>query len=68
MECAILSGHRRIHPFGLSGGEPGELGSNLVRRSGEIETLKGCDSTTLNAGDAVTIVTPTGGGFGPISH
>jgi 5-oxoprolinase (ATP-hydrolysing) len=68
MECAILSGHRRIKPFGLSGGEPGELGSNLVRRSGQVETLKGCDSTILNAGDAVTIITPTGGGFGPISH
>jgi 5-oxoprolinase (ATP-hydrolysing) len=67
MECAILSGHRRVRPFGLEGGEPGELGVNLVRRSGRTEALEGCDSTTLEAGDAVTIVTPTGGGFGPVA-
>lgn len=65
MECAILSGHRRVRPFGVDGGEPGELGENLVRRTGSVEKLSGCASVVLLAGDAVTIVTPTGGGFGP---
>ncbi|MFO0405109.1 MAG: hydantoinase B/oxoprolinase family protein [Labrys sp. (in: a-proteobacteria)] len=65
MECAILSGHRRIPPPGLSGGEPGELGMNSVRRrEGRTEPLQGCDQTVLEAGEAITIVTPTGGGFG----
>ncbi len=65
MDCAILSGHRRIAPFGLDGGEPGETGRNLVRRTnGRIEMLGGCAQTQLEAGDAVTVVTPTGGGFG----
>ncbi|WP_163326988.1 hydantoinase B/oxoprolinase family protein, partial [Klebsiella aerogenes] len=32
MDCALLSGHRRIRPFGLAGGEPGALGDNAVRR------------------------------------
>jgi len=68
MECAILSGHRRVRPFGLFGGEPGEAGQNLVRRGGKIEPLGGCASTVLDSGDAVTIVTPTGGGFGPVKE
>jgi 5-oxoprolinase (ATP-hydrolysing) len=65
MDCAILSGHRRVRPFGLAGGEPGQLGRNSVRRlDGRIEELKGCDQTVLEPGDAVIIVTPTGGGYG----
>jgi 5-oxoprolinase (ATP-hydrolysing) len=65
MDCAILSGHRRVPPFGLAGGEPGETGRNEVRRlDGSIEPLRGCDQTVLEAGEAVTIITPTGGGFG----
>ncbi|MGO4711691.1 hydantoinase B/oxoprolinase family protein [Bradyrhizobium sp. 2TAF24] len=65
MECAILSGHRRVRPFGVDGGEPGALGENLVRRRNGVEVLGGCASTVLQAGEAVTIITPTGGGFGP---
>ena len=65
MECAILSGHRKVRPFGLEGGEAGELGKTLVRRNnGEINELAGCDQTTLEPGEAVTVVSPTGGGFG----
>jgi 5-oxoprolinase (ATP-hydrolysing) len=65
MDCAILSGHRRVRPFGLEGGEPGELGRNVVRRlDGTIEQLSGCDQTVLEAGEALTIITPTGGGYG----
>jgi 5-oxoprolinase (ATP-hydrolysing) len=65
MECAILSGHRRVRPFGVDGGEAGALGENLVRRANGVETLGGCASTVLQAGEAITIITPTGGGFGP---
>jgi 5-oxoprolinase (ATP-hydrolysing) len=65
MHCAILSGYRRVRPFGVAGGEPGEAGSNSVRRAdGRNEALQGCDETELSAGDAIVIVTPTGGGFG----
>jgi len=65
MDCAILSGHRRVPPFGLEGGEPGEVGENWVRRSGEaLERLGGCDQTVLEAGDAIIVKTPTGGGYG----
>jgi 5-oxoprolinase (ATP-hydrolysing) len=65
MDCAILSGYRDVRPFGLQGGEPGEAGQNLVRRKdGRLERLQGCDQTMLEAGEAIVIVTPTGGGFG----
>ena len=65
MDCAILSGYRDVQPFGLNGGEDGECGSNTVRRmNGRDERLKGCDQTELEAGEAIIIVTPTGGGYG----
>jgi len=65
MDCAILSGFRKVRLYGLQGGEPGQLGENWVRRnSGQLERLEGCDQTVLEAGEAVVIVTPTGGGFG----
>jgi len=65
MDCAILSGHRRVRPFGLAGGESGQLGKNSVRRlDGRIEGLEGCDQTVLEPGEAVIVVTPTGGGYG----
>jgi 5-oxoprolinase (ATP-hydrolysing) len=67
MECAVLSSHRRVAPFGLAGGEPGEVGRNSVRRAdGRIEPIGGCDQTLIEAGEAITIQTPTGGGFGPV--
>lgn len=65
MDCAILSGHRKVKPFGLAGGLPGQLGENLVRRlDGHMEKLEGADQTALEPGEAVIIITPTGGGYG----
>jgi 5-oxoprolinase (ATP-hydrolysing) len=65
MDCAILSSHRTVPPHGLEGGAPGALGATRVRRAdGRIEALDGCDQTLLRPGDAVTVTTPTGGGFG----
>jgi 5-oxoprolinase (ATP-hydrolysing) len=65
MECTILSGHRRVPPFGLAGGGDGQVGENSVRRKdGSIERLQGCDATVIDAGEAVIIQTPTAGGYG----
>jgi 5-oxoprolinase (ATP-hydrolysing) len=65
MECTILSGHRRVPPFGLAGGEAGQVGENSVRRKdGHVETLAGCAATTIEAGEAIVIQTPTAGGYG----
>ena len=65
MECAILSGFRKVRPFGLLGGEEGQSGENWVRRkTGRLERLKSSDQTVLEPGEAIIIKTPTGGGFG----
>ena len=65
LEFAILSGHRKVQPFGLEGGQSGQVGTNHVRRaSGTVETLSGCDQTVLQPGDAFILTTPTGGGYG----
>jgi 5-oxoprolinase (ATP-hydrolysing) len=65
MECTILSGHRRVPPFGLAGGGNGQIGENWVRRNdGRMERLQGADATVLDAGEAVIIQTPTAGGYG----
>ncbi|SFA89884.1 5-oxoprolinase (ATP-hydrolysing) [Rhizobium sp. NFR07] len=65
MDCAILSSHRTIRPHGLDGGGKGELGRTTVRRlNGSTEELAGCAQTLIEAGEAVTVVTPTAGGYG----
>jgi 5-oxoprolinase (ATP-hydrolysing) len=65
MECAVLSGFRRLRPLGANGGEPGEAGANFVRRNdGRMESLDACAQTVLEPGEAIVINTPTGGGFG----
>ncbi len=65
MECTVLSGHRRVPPFGLQGGGDGQVGENAVRRHGGVmEKLKGADATVIDAGEAIIIQTPTAGGYG----
>jgi 5-oxoprolinase (ATP-hydrolysing) len=65
MECTILSGHRRVRPFGMAGGETGQVGENWARRKdGRMERLQGCDDTVIDAGEAIIIQTPTAGGYG----
>jgi 5-oxoprolinase (ATP-hydrolysing) len=65
MDCTILSGHRRVRPFGLAGGEAGQIGENAVRRkNGRIEKLEGADATVIDAGEAIIIQPPTAGGYG----
>ncbi|MEZ5830262.1 MAG: hydantoinase B/oxoprolinase family protein [Dongiaceae bacterium] len=65
MTAAILSGHRRIPPYGLEGGAPGALGRNHVERAdGSVVELKGTDRIDMQPGDCFIIETPGGGGFG----
>jgi 5-oxoprolinase (ATP-hydrolysing) len=69
MEVTLLTGHRRVRPFGLAGGEAGQVGENWARRKdGRTEKLEGCDATMLDAGEAIIIQTPTAGGYGPESE
>jgi 5-oxoprolinase (ATP-hydrolysing) len=65
MNCTLLTGHRIVPPFGLDGGEAGQVGENSVRRKdGSIEKLKGCDSTEIDTGEAIILQSPTAGGYG----
>ncbi|WP_404864224.1 hydantoinase B/oxoprolinase family protein [Georhizobium sp. MAB10] len=65
MDCAILSSHRKNPPRGIKGGGDGECGKTEVRRKdGSTETLRACDQTVLQPGEAVIVTTPTAGGAG----
>ncbi|WP_211261333.1 hydantoinase B/oxoprolinase family protein [Pseudonocardia acaciae] len=65
MTASTLTGHRRVPPYGMAGGDPGALGHNYVHRTnGTTEELAGCDSVDLQPGDVLEIHTPGGGGYG----
>ncbi|MGW1916834.1 hydantoinase B/oxoprolinase family protein [Streptomyces sp. NPDC002076] len=66
MTVAVVSGHRRIPPYGMAGGKPGALGENLIERAdGSTHRLRGCDTADVASGDLLVIRTPGGGGYGP---
>jgi len=62
----IVRSDRAVHPpYGLAGGGPGALSSNvLVHADGSEETLPSMFSTTIAAGDLFVHRTAGGGGFG----
>lgn len=65
MEASIVSNHRRVPPYGARGGMPGGIGHNiLLRNDGSRIELGSCERIELDAGDAIEIQTPGGGGFG----
>lgn len=65
MSVNILSSHRLFPPFGLAGGEPGEIGINLLSQiGGAQEVLAGQSQFEVRAGDKLQIETPGGGGYG----
>ena len=66
MTVALLSGSRRVPPFGLAGGEPGCCGRNAIARAdGGWQELPGCAELAVAPGDRLRIETPGGGGYGP---
>jgi 5-oxoprolinase (ATP-hydrolysing) len=68
MTATIVASRRTIPPFGLAGGGAGATGRQWVERAdGRIEILAGSAEAKVDAGDAITIETPGGGGFGGAS-
>jgi 5-oxoprolinase (ATP-hydrolysing) len=66
MTAAIVSCHRKVPPYGMAGGEPGEVGRTWVERSvGDIVELKSSDQIEMYSGDVLVLDTPSGGGYGP---
>jgi 5-oxoprolinase (ATP-hydrolysing) len=69
MTAAILSGHRRVPPYGMDGGEPGAVGRNsVVRADGTVLPLAGTAKIEMNVGDVFVIETPGGGAFGRLQE
>jgi N-methylhydantoinase B len=65
MTAGILSTHRVVPPFGLNGGEAGELGNNyVIRQDRTIEVLGSTATVAMQPGDTFVIETPGGGGWG----
>ena len=65
MTAAILSGSRKVAPFGLSGGANGLAGqTTVIRSSKEKYVLSSTDQCEMRPGDRIIIKTPGGGGFG----
>jgi N-methylhydantoinase B/oxoprolinase/acetone carboxylase alpha subunit len=65
MSAGIVSGHRRIAPFGLAGGASGACGKNLLKRAdGSRLELAEIDQVDVVPGDVLVIKTPGGGGYG----
>ena len=62
---SMLMQHREIAPFGMDGGEPGKVGNQWkIDREGNRIPLSGNLSLSMEAGEAIEIETPGGGGFG----
>ncbi len=67
LKVSMLSERRGDYaPFGLKGGQSGELGRNFLLRHGETEpvNLGGKFAIEVEPGDVLIIETPGGGGFG----
>jgi 5-oxoprolinase (ATP-hydrolysing) len=65
MTITTLCSHRRVAPFGVDGGEPGEVGSEWIERAnGERVEHAGNDQNELYPGDIFAMQTPSGGGYG----
>jgi 5-oxoprolinase (ATP-hydrolysing) len=65
MTASILSNGRKHGAFGAAGGEPGGVGMTWIERSdGRVEPLDHIGSAQMEAGDAIVICSPGGGGYG----
>lgn len=63
-QATLLSERRRFAPYGLSGGQPGQPGENVLLRAGKEIPLPGKGTFELRPGDILSLRTPGGGGFG----
>jgi 5-oxoprolinase (ATP-hydrolysing) len=69
MQAALLSTRRLNAPEGLAGGHAAKRGrQRLISAAGEAKDLPGCFSIWAAQGDVIEILTPGGGGYGPLVH
>jgi N-methylhydantoinase B len=63
-EATFLTERRRIPPYALRGGAPGQTGQNLLIRRNSARHLPAKIRMKVSAGDHIRILTPGGGGWG----
>ena len=63
-EVTILSDRRARGPYGLGGGRPGRPGRNTLLRAGKAKAAPAKANFQVEAGDALRIESPGGGGWG----
>ncbi len=69
MTVNIIAGHRKIPPYGLSGGGPGALGENYVIHADDsVSSLGTKGQIEVGKNDLFILKTPGGGGFGKASQ
>jgi N-methylhydantoinase B len=64
VDVGLLSDRRKIPPYGLAGGAPGKCGRTLLLRGTRVQELPSKVGLRLQAGDALRIESPGGGGWG----
>ena len=62
-QVTLLSDGRKIAPYGLAGGEAGQVGEAELISGGRSKGLRGKLSIKAKAGDRIVIKTPGGGGW-----
>ncbi|MFI5398497.1 MAG: hydantoinase B/oxoprolinase family protein [Candidatus Binatia bacterium] len=62
--ATLLTERRRLQPYGLRGGRPGQSGRNLLTKGRMTKELPAKVSCEIAAGYRLRILTPGGGGWG----
>ena len=63
-QLSLLTERRKLPPYGMAGGAPGQTGHNYLIRNGEEIRLPGKGTFDLKPGDVISLRTPGGGGYG----
>jgi N-methylhydantoinase B len=61
---SLMGERQRRGPWGLQGGLPGSPGAYGILRTSTIKKLASKTTVSANAGDALSLTTPGGGGYG----
>lgn len=68
VEVTVLAERRRQQPYGLSGGECGAPGRNLLVGNDGVRSCPGKFTARLEPGERLRLETPGGGGFGAVEN
>ena len=64
LTLSLLTNRRSSRPFGLSGGQAGASGKNLLVKDGESQLCPSQCQIQVAKGDRLVLLTPGGGGYG----